>query len=399
MSLIDLWNSSPAQLRDKHVRQIIAFAANGRLMDGNESSLEFRAYLSQIPSSLINRYAEECLWEKFDESGLALQDVVNQIGRRLGFSVTDGRYRGNQSQIGYDGLWLSPENHQIIVEVKTTDAYRIDLNRIADYRRALIKGSQVSEDNSSILIVVGRQDTGDLEAQIRGSQHAWDIRLISVESLLRLMKVKEELEDPSIAHKIRDILIPREFTRLDGIIDLVFSTTADVLDEEGTSEEVDIDLEQQDEMTPKFTPVKFHEACVTRIERHLGRSLLRRSRVIFSSPDGQTVLVCAVSKEHAGNDYWFAFHPHQQDSLEQAKEPFVAFGCGSPDTLLLIPFSEFSQWLDGMNITQREDRMYWHVSIYNEQGRLVLHRKRGEERIDLTKYLLPQDATSGVSVR
>jgi hypothetical protein len=388
MSLIDLWNSSPGQLRDKHVRQIIAFAANGRLIDGNESSVEFRTYLSQIPSSLISRYAEECLREKFDDSGLALQDVVNQVGRRLGFIVSDGRYRGNQSQIGYDGLWVSPDNHQIIVEVKTTDAYRIDLNRIAYYRRALIKSSEISEDNSSILIVVGRQDTGDLEAQIRGSQHAWDIRLISVESLLRLITIKEELEDPSIAHKIRDILIPREFTRLDGIIDLVFSTTADVLHEEETVEEAEIDVEEQPVNKPKFTPVKFHEACVTRIEQHLGRSLLKRSRVVFSSPDGQTALVCAVSKEHANGGYWFAFHPHQKETLEKATEHYVAFGCGSPDTLLLIPFSDFSQWLDGMNVTQREDRMYWHVSIFDEEGRLVLHRKRGEERMDLTRYLL-----------
>jgi len=35
-----------------------------------------------------------------------------------------------------------------------------------------------------VLIVVGRQDTGELEAQIRGSRHAWDIRLISAEALL-----------------------------------------------------------------------------------------------------------------------------------------------------------------------------------------------------------------------
>jgi hypothetical protein len=394
MSLIDLWNSSPTQLREKHVRQVIAFAANGRLMDGNEASQEFRPYLSQIPSSLISRYADECLGEKFDESGLALQDVVNQIGRRLGFTVTDGRYRGNQTQIGFDGLWLSPDNHQIIVEVKTTDAYRIHLNRIADYRRALIRASQVSEDSSSILIVVGRQDTGDLEAQIRGSQHAWDIRLISIEALLRLMKVKEELEDPSIAHKIRDILIPREFTRLDGIIDLVFSTTTDVLLEESTDEEVEEELEERRTVKPKFTPVKFHEACVSRIERHIGRSLLRRSRVIYSSPDGKTAIVCAVSKEHISNDYWFAFHPHQREFLKQAEDPFVAFGCGSPNTLLLIPFADFSQWLNGMHVTRREDKMYWHVSIFNEQGRFVLHRKRGEERIDLTEYLLPESSPS-----
>lgn len=388
MSLIDLWNSSPGQLREKHVRQIIAFAANGRLMDGNESSVEFREYLSQIPSSLIGRYAEECLREKFDDSGFALQDIVNQVGRRLGFTVSDGRYRGSQSQVGHDGLWVSPDKYQIIVEVKTTDAYRIDLNRIAHYRRALIKSSEVTEENSSILIVVGRQDTGDLEAQIRGSQHAWEIRLISIESLLRLITIKEELEDPSTARKIREILVPREFTRLDGIIDLVFSTTADVLIEESADEDVDAELEEDVPVKPKFTPVKFHESCVTRIEAHLARSLLRHSRVIYSSPDNQTVLVCAVSKEYEGNDYWFAFHPHQKEALENAKEALVAFGCGSPNTLLLIPFSDFNQWLAGMHVTQKKDRMYWHVSIYTKQGRLILHRKRGEERIDLTRYLL-----------
>ena len=33
--------------------------------------------------------------------------------------------------------------------------------------------------DSSMLIVVGGEDTGDLEAQIRGSRYAWDIRLVS----------------------------------------------------------------------------------------------------------------------------------------------------------------------------------------------------------------------------
>jgi hypothetical protein len=51
----------------------------------------------------------------------------------------------------------------------------------------LITSGQLKEDQSSILIVVGREDTGDLEAQIRGSRHAWDVRLISVDALLRLM--------------------------------------------------------------------------------------------------------------------------------------------------------------------------------------------------------------------
>ena len=58
-----------------------------------------------------------------------------------------------------------------------------------------------------MLLIVGRQDTGDLEAQIRGSRHAWDIRIISVDALLRLMSTKEEVEDPLMMQKIHSILV------------------------------------------------------------------------------------------------------------------------------------------------------------------------------------------------
>src|SRR5690606_20138605 len=129
---------------------------------------------------------------------------------------------------GYDGLWRSPYGDQIVVEVKTTDAYRIDLETIVNYRRGLLRSGSVTENRSSILIVVGRQDTGELEAQIRGSRHAWDIRLLSVDALFRLISIREEVEGPHDARQINDILIPREYTRVDGIIELVFATAADV---------------------------------------------------------------------------------------------------------------------------------------------------------------------------
>jgi len=79
-----------------------------------------------------------------------------------------------------------------------------------------------------MLVVVGRQDTGDLEAQIRGSRFAWDMRVISVDALLRMLKLKEEVEDPSLLKRIHNILIPHEFTRLDPIIEIAFAAVADV---------------------------------------------------------------------------------------------------------------------------------------------------------------------------
>jgi hypothetical protein len=172
MALLDLWSKSPDQLQDKQVQQLIAFAGAGKLVDESECAAEFRAFLASVPSQNLRAYADQCLSHAFSDSGLALQDVINEAGARLGAEVTPGRYRGTSKHVGFDGLWQFPNGQSILVEVKTTDTYRIDLNTIADYRKALVEKGGISEAASSMLLIVGRQDTGDLEAQIRGSRYA-----------------------------------------------------------------------------------------------------------------------------------------------------------------------------------------------------------------------------------
>jgi hypothetical protein len=399
MSLHELWLTAPQQLREKHVQQIIAFAGEGKLLDGATASHEFRRLLASVPSQILRRYADECLAEAFPNCGLALQDVVNEVGRRLGFSVTPGRYRGVSGQIGFDGIWLFPDGHGVVIEVKKTLAYRIDLKTVVKYRRELIEDRRLAEDRSSILVIVGPQDTEDLEAQIRGSRQAWDIRVISIEALFRLLSLKEELEDPETVRRIHAILIPREFTRLDDIVDLVFSTAEDVKQEEELADDSVQDPREEVsagslDVGPKFVPVAFHEACVARIQSALRVPLVRESRATFATPDRSVAVVCIVSKEHDRTGtpgYWFAFHPHQKTSLESSQSAYVAFGCGSPDRLLLIPFEQFSRWLDGMNITERPDRMYWHVKIGRDGDRFILGRRTGAPRVDLTQYLVARE--------
>jgi hypothetical protein len=389
MALIDLWINSRPQLEDKHIQQIIAFAGNGQLRDGNKASEELRDFLSTIPSNFLQLYADQCLRDSFNGSGFALQDLINQAGRRLGFTVELGRYRGQTGHIGYDGIWRFPDGHAVIIEVKTTDAYRIDLDTIAEYRKALIRQGSVQEQSSSMLIVVGREDTGDLEAQIRGSRHAWDMRLISVDSLMRLMVLKEEVEEPRTIRRIYDILIPREFTKLDSIVEIIFSTAEEVKHEEQPTAVEDI-LEEV-LTAAKATPVSFNTACVERVQQALHRVFVKRSRASYASSDGALALICAVSRTYVRGDqqgFWFAFHPHQKEFLEHAQESFVVLGCGSESIVLLIPFGEFSQWLPDMNITEREDRFYWHIRIIQQDDRFMLTRKGGIERIDITRFLL-----------
>lgn len=240
-----------------------------------------------------------------------------------------------------------------------------------------------------MLLVVGRQDTGDLEAQIRGSRHAWDIRIISVDALLRFMSTKEEVDDPQIIQRIHSILIPREFTRLDDIVDVIFSTTEDIRQDEAIDSEVVPTDKRSKE--PKFTPVAFHESCISRIQAHLDKTLIKRTRTQYSSADKSILVNCAVSKEHSPDTnpyYWFAFHLHHKETLEHSAKAFIGFGCGSSERILLIPFLDFEKWLDGLWITQTNDRFYWHVMINRSNGKYTLQRKKSEKPIDLTKYLL-----------
>lgn len=394
MSLTDLWKRQREQLADKQVHQIITFAGEGKLRGSSVTCLEFREFLSHVPSGVLCRYVEDCLSNTFPDSGLALQDIVNQVGRRLGFQVEDGRYQGTKANVGHDGLWRLPDGHSVVLEVKTTDAFRIDSDRIADYRKRLATERRVDEDHSSILIVVGREDTGGLEAQIRGSRHAWDIRLISVDALLRLMLLKEAVDDPQIIRRICNILIPREFTRLDDIIEIVFFTTEEAKQEAVLIEVegYDSDLEPQEKTKKVIQPVAFHEACIDRFVNWQNVILVKRSRTSYSTPDNKTAVICSVSKSHikqARTSYWFAFHLYQKDFLEKAAAGFLVLGCGSKDNILAIPFSDLLTWLKDLWTTERDSGMYWHLRIHVEGNKMRLDRKKGKGRLDVTRYRLP----------
>jgi hypothetical protein len=395
MPLLNILAKTPDQLEDKQIHQLIAFAGNGKLLDESLCSDEFRTFLSIVPSKKLEKYSEQCLAEPFTDSGMALQDVVNEIGVRLGAEITSGRYRGTKKKtdIGFDGLWKFPSGNSIVIEVKTTDTYRIDLNVIAEYRQKLILENMATEEKSSILLVVGRQDTGDLEAQIRGSRHAWDVRIISVDALIRLMRIMEDVDDPVIVQRIHNILVPREFTRLDAIAEVLFSATEEVKQDEPPIE-VKEDSGEQKFDAPKSAPVAFHEACVQRIQSKLKVTLVKRSRSGYTSPDNTVAVNCSVSKEHSPDtnpNYWFAFHPHHQAFLKKHHDAYVAYGCGSSANLLLIPYATFEPWLQHTWVTENGERKYWHVVIYREGQNYSLRLKKGTKAIDLTPYLVPRE--------
>lgn len=407
MPLLSLWSSNPAAITAFTIEQVVATAGDGNLRDGSECSREFRQYLSEIPSPKLAEYVDRCLTAHFPKAGMVLQDVINELGRRLDYTVTNGRYQGTSNAIGFDGVWLSPEGHSIVVEVKTTDAYRISLDTIASYRERLLNSGQIAP-LSSILIVVGREDTGELEAQVRGSRHAWDMRLISADALIKLVQLKEDSEAPETGRKIRSLLTPMEYTRLDQMIDVMFTTAKDV---ESAAE---VETGQKDEPSSVAVPEaksgakvkgvwKFtdsvslqtkREAIVAALENREGTKLIKKSRALYWDPSHSLRAVFTISKRYPdpnASAYWHAYHVPWDAFLGDGERSFLVLGCMDRDEAFAIPLPVMRSLLDALHTTERPDgTRYWHLYLDEaaDDG-IELRLPRRRSALALSQYRLP----------
>jgi hypothetical protein len=400
MPLLELWSSNPATISQFTIEQIVKTAGSGNLQDASDCSHELCAYLLEASSEKLAEYIDACLTAHFPNSGRVLQDLVNELGRRLDYKVTNGRYQGVVNAIGFDGIWVSPEGQSIVIEVKTTDAYRISLDTIAGYRERLLKTQALSEP-ASVLIVVGRDDTGELEAQVRGSRHAWDMRLISTDALLKLVQLKEGAEDPETGRKIRSLLAPMEYTRLDQMVDVMFTTAKDVESaagaEAGTDEALSVAEAEPDK--PKST-WEFTDAALLQGKRDQiisalgikeGVALIRRSRALFWNADHTIRGAVTISKRYVrkgGPSYWYAYHPQWRDFLNEAQRGYLVLGCMDRDEAFAVPAEKLHLVLSSLNTTEKEDgSLYWHLHLYEDSsGALFLTLPKQKDSLQLSPF-------------
>ena len=394
-TLIDIWRKSPEFIESKSFRQIIQLAGDGRLRDGSPASTELREWLSALPLDHLRSCVEECLIEPFNESGHALQDGTNEIGTRLGFAVKAGRYRGVKGEIGYDGLWLGADRFGFLVEIKTTDAYRINLDTIATYRDKLIADGTLESRQSSILIVVGRQDTGDLEAQIRGSRHAWDVRLISLDALLRLADVKEELNDRATSSRINQLLRPVEYTRLDPIVELLFAAKKDLETHQEAAPPPEVVSETAAPAAPAGAVEKARALAIARIAKAIGCAFVRRVRALAETDEGKVRLVCLSSQQYEGpagsRKYWYGFTLAHREYLDQCETGWLGLAVAGSERLFLIPWKQFAPWLPDLLTTppaptRIDDIRHWHIYIYDYETHADLTRSGGGVLSDLKPF-------------
>jgi hypothetical protein len=345
----------------------------------------------------------------FDKSGVVLQDIVNEFGRRLDYNVESGLYQGRSNAVGYDGLWTAPNGHMIVIEVKTTDAYRINLDTIAGYREQLIKTEKINSD-SSVLLVVGRQDTGDLEAQVRGSQHAWTFRIISADALAKLVRLKENAELASVS-KIHDLLIPFEYTRLDKIIEIAFTVAEDATNA--------AESERPESVNVLAPSENLHHATVSQGRRpysptpseivsHIRARIIsalmpkyapfiKKSRALYWTADKSIRLAITISKEYEkGGDFWYGYHPDWDSFLKEGSIGLFVLGCVGRNEAFAIPHDWIHKRLDQLNITERASGSRYHIQLFpNTSGKLALRLNNGQnENIDQFELMISNTPTT-----
>jgi hypothetical protein len=415
MPLIALWSSNRTAIDEFSIEQVVTAAGDGNLRDGSFCSQELRSYLSEITSSKLSEYIEYCLSHHFSKGGMVLQDLVNELGRRLDYRVTNGRYQGTSNTIGYDGIWTSLEGHAIVVEVKTTDAYRISLDTIATYRDRLITSGELTSP-CSILIVVGREDTGELEAQVRGSRHAWDIRLISADALTKLVQLKEDAEAPDTGRKIRSLLTPMEYTRLDQMIDVMFTTAKDVetaanVDAAtGYEENGELRSSTKAETAPlsetskaiwEFTDTALLQNKRDVIINALGRreqvNLIKRTRALYWDAGHTIRVACTISKRYTkrpGYPYWYGYDEAWEEFLAEGKKSLLVLGCMDLDVAFAVPWGTLQSILDGLNTTHKDDDHYWHIHLSSPApGQFAILVPKRDTILRLEEYALPLTTT------
>ena len=403
MSLLDIWKNSKEHVLGLTIEQIVSNADDGRVLDGSDCSSELRQYFQETPSERIYDYVRHCLETSFRDSGLVLQDLVNEIARRLEFDVDHGLYRGSSDNVPFDGIWKSensPDMPDILVEVKTTDRFPISLDKYAGYKSRLVDEGKISKD-ASILIVVGREDTGALEAQIRGSRYAWEMRLISVESLSKLLRIKEQSNEDSTVEKIKEILQPFEYTKIDRIIDVVFAAAEDVETDEIGGEDVETEEAEQD--SPQVERKQIHtnrellnekrEISINALGNNIEIALTRHRKTLFWSADRVTRVCSAVSKryERGSGNYWYAYHPAWDNFLKGGQKSFLLLTCMDRSEAYAIPYSVVVENLPNLNKSARpDDKSYWHILLkQTENGDLIWNMSKTGKKLPLADYAVP----------
>lgn len=130
------------------------------------------------------------------------------------------------------------------------------------------------------------------------------------------------------------------------------------------------------------------QASMNCISNKLDKELPRKSKLSAFSTDNSYGVCCLSSKEYAGNKFWWNLRARQLHSLAGKQSAFIAFACGSPDAVVLIPLRDFEPWLPTFNAKHGSDGEGWHIHILHDSDNWWLLQTGRGNRVNITQYVI-----------
>jgi hypothetical protein len=223
--------------------------------------------------------------------------------------------------------------------------------------------------------------------------------LISAEALIKLVKLKENSDELETGRKIRSVLMPLEYTRLDRLVDVMFTAATDVeplVVDAGPAIDQAVHEKTEDraggiwEFTDAALLQQKRDQIIAVLSKRFGTALIKKSRALYWSSDHEQRVSCTISKRYdtrAHPSYWYAHHPQWVDFLAEGRLGHLVLGCMDLSVAFAIPRDTISALLSDLNTTETERGIYWHIHIMQTgSGGYELLIPRRAENLNLSSF-------------
>ncbi len=145
--------------------------------------------------------------------------------------------------------------------------------------------------------------------------------------------------------------------------------------------------------TEKVNHSLVRKAVVDRLQKILNCNFNKKSASRYVSNDNNTALfVTSASFSQKNNEYWYSIDDENIPWLDPYPSCYVAFALGSPNQVLLFPFSRLKLMLEGCLRTKEDPgikkKAHYHISFAVEGSRVYFKKKLPErEFIEVSSFL------------
>jgi hypothetical protein len=122
-----------------------------------------------------------------------------------------------------------------------------------------------------------------------------------------------------------------------------------------------------------------------------GIDLTRRSQTLFWSADKDLRVCCAVSKRYERDSapYWYGYDRKWDEFLAGGRDSYFLLSCMDSNIAFAIPFSWMTENKKHLNMTERVDKLYWHIALTPFKDGFALNLSRKGTKIPLNPWAFP----------